>query len=422
MDWAEAGLLLGAGFRGAALHVRDCAGAHTVIPHVPSGRLTFCISEEPQRFGSSDGHFRTIASWQVDGRHGILVGATRCLEVIPMVRVLRQPRHDLSSSPPTGNGALDHPVPWPGIAWVGLVVASMLLLDVVSLVWLGVVVPAAALALLLLQWNRPPRNVHWLGGEIDRQDLVVIAVLYLVVVGSFRLAFQGFGTDRVAGLFLSFATGLIFGVVGPVIYMVWHRGRCLRDLGIGGHNLRATAALGLSLAAIQFAMTLWGYELPEPVDWVPLLIMSVVVGAFEAVFFRGFIQGRLEASFGTATAVGLAALLYSLYHVGFGMGADEMVFLFGLGLVYAIAYRLLKNVLVLWPLLTPLGAFFNNLEAGDIELPWASIAGFADVAILMAVVIALARRHERTRDGKHCKELPEGGPRDIPASDIPRIA
>lgn len=45
-----------------------------------------------------------------------------------------------------------------------------------------------------------------------------------------------------------------------------------------------------------------------------------------------------------------------LYHVGYGMGGDEMVFLFGLGVVYAVAYRLSENVLVLWPLLIPLGS------------------------------------------------------------------
>jgi uncharacterized protein len=128
---------------------------------------------------------------------------------------------------------------------------------------------------------------------------------------------------------------------------------------------------------------------------VPLLVMSVVVGFFEAVFFRGFVQGRLEASFGVGPAVLGAAVLYSLYHVGFGMPVDEMVFLFGLGVVYAIAFRMVSNVLVLWPLLTPLGAFYNNLEAGDIELPWGSIAGFTNVAMVMAVAIWITHRRRR---------------------------
>ena len=45
---------------------------------------------------------------------------------------------------------------------------------------------------------------------------------------------------------------------------------------------------------------------------------------------------------------------------------------------------------VLWPLLTPLGSFYANVQAGDIPLPWASIAGFADVLVVMLVVV-LAR-------------------------------
>ncbi len=83
------------------------------------------------------------------------------------------------------------------------------------------------------------------------------------------------------------------------------------------------------------------------------------------------------------------------------MGVDELWFLFGLGVVYAIVFRLTSNILVLWPLLTPLGAFFNNLEAADIPLPWESILGFADVAVVMAVVIWLARRRVRTRATDH---------------------
>jgi CAAX protease family protein len=38
--------------------------------------------------------------------------------------------------------------------------------------------------------------------------------------------------------------------------------------------------------------------------------MSLVVGFFEAVFFRGFVQNRLVASFGTVRGVGGAAVLY----------------------------------------------------------------------------------------------------------------
>jgi membrane protease YdiL (CAAX protease family) len=279
------------------------------------------------------------------------------------------------------------------VVWTVFCVVALLALNVGDLtLWAALVVPVALL-LALVPGLRPAFTYR----GADGRDLLVIGLLYVAVVGLFRLAFTVFTTDNVLGLFLSFAFGLIIGVVGPIVYQVWMRGRDLRSLGLGFHHLRATLTLGLVFAAIQFGSTLWGYDLPEAVDWVPLLVMSLVVGLFEAVFFRGFIQGRLEASFGVIPAVGGAALLYAVYHVGYGMGANEMWFLFGLGVVYAIIYRLTTNILILWPLLTPLGAFFNNLQAGDIELPLESILGFADVAIVMAVAVWLAHRHIRKR-------------------------
>ena len=195
-----------------------------------------------------------------------------------------------------------------------------------------------------------------------------------------RLAFVGFGTDQVPGLFLSFAGALLLGVVGPVTYTVWTEGGSLRDLGLRRDNLLITSVLAVLLAAVQFAITLWGYALPAPVDWVPLLVMALVVGVFESIFFRGFIQNRLER-FGPRVGVGGAALLYGLYHIGYGMGIADIAFLTGLGITYAVAFSLTRNVLILWPLLTPLGSFYAQVENGDIELPWASIMGFSDVSL-----------------------------------------
>lgn len=279
------------------------------------------------------------------------------------------------------------------VVWTVFSVAALLALNIDDLtLWAALVVPVALL-LALVPGLRPAFTFR----GADRRDLLMIGVLYVAVVGLFRLAFTVFTTDNILGLFLSFAFGLIIGVVGPIVYQVWMRGRDLRSLGLGFHHLRATLTLGLVFAAVQFASTLWGYDLPAAADWVPLLVMSLVVGLFEAVFFRGFIQGRLEASFGVIPAVGGAALLYALYHVGYGLGADQMWFLFGLGVVYAIIYRITTNILIVWPLLTPLGAFFNNLQGGDIDLPWESILGFTDVAIVMAIAVRLAHRHIRKR-------------------------
>ena len=277
--------------------------------------------------------------------------------------------------------------------WFIYAIAALILLKIDDLTLWSILVVAGALLLSLIPRLRPS-----VSHRVDSRDLLVIGILYIAVVGAFRMAFTVFTTENVLGLFLSFAVGLLLGVVGPVVYQVWFRGRDLESLGLGTHQLPTTLLAGVILACIQFFTTLWGFDLPAPVNWVPLLVMSLVVGFFEAVFFRGFIQLRLEASIGTIPSVVGAALLYALYHIGYGMGMDEMWFLFGLGVVYAVSFRLTTNILILWPLLTPLGAFFNNLQAGDIELPWESILGFVDVGVVMIVVIALALRQIRKRD------------------------
>jgi hypothetical protein len=279
-------------------------------------------------------------------------------------------------------------------ARTSFVVVALLLLDVFGGATYAIVVASSALVLSVatFQWALPRRGV-------DLRDLIWAGALYLGVVGLFRVAFAVFTTDRTALMFLAFAAGLLFGTVGPIVYTVWVRGRPLTSLGLGLHNLRTTLWLALIFGGVQFSITLWGYDLPAPVNWIPLLAMSLTVGVFESVFFRGFLQGRLEASFGRASAVVVASVLYGVYHIGYGMGAGEVAFLFGLGVVYAVAYALCGNLLVLWPLLTPMGSFFAQLDSGELvgKLPWAAIMGFADVLGLMAAAVVLARRHLRRR-------------------------
>jgi membrane protease YdiL (CAAX protease family) len=285
-----------------------------------------------------------------------------------------------------------------GAGWAAFVVVALIAMDWLPLGTWAVAVTVSGAVLAAVSAAVVPR-LRWIDRTVDVRDLAAVAVLYPSVVAALWIAFEVFTTDRVLGLFLSFTTGLLLGVGGPVVYTVWLRRRPLRSLGIGLHNLRATLGLALLFAVAQFAVTFWGYQLPAPIDWVPLLFMALPVGLFEAVFFRGFIQGTLERSLGIVPAVIVAAALYGLYHVGYGMAGAELWFLFGLGIVYAVAYRLVDNVLVLWPLLIPAGSLFNDVQAGDIALPWASIAGFADVLAAMAVIVWLATRHQRRYAG-----------------------
>jgi uncharacterized protein len=278
-----------------------------------------------------------------------------------------------------------------------VVIVGLLLLDVVGGLAYTASVAVVAVAGALVIGRRGGSDVTWLRSRVDIQDLVVLAGLYVLAVAGFRLAFTVFTPANTWGLFLSFGASLLLGVIAPVLYTVWVRQRPLASLGIGPGDWRTTAVLAIVFAGVQFAITLARIDYPQLDIWLPLLVMALVVGLFEAVFFRGFIQNRLEESFGLAPAVAIASVLYGLYHVGYGMGLEEIGFLVGLGVVYAVAYRTAGSVLVLWPLLTPLGSFFSQLRAGDLALPMEAILGFADVLGLMVGAIWLAIRHERRR-------------------------
>ena len=121
--------------------------------------------------------------------------------------------------------------------------------------------------------------------------------------------------------------------------------------------------MGLTLAAAQFAR-----DLPGLLDAGARRSGSRCWGCPRRWAVRGHLLPRVRprtpgGQLRSCPGRGRGALLYGAYHVGYGMGVSELWFLLALGVVYAVAYRLTTNVLILWPLLTPIGAFFNNLRS-----------------------------------------------------------
>lgn len=121
------------------------------------------------------------------------------------------------------------------VVWTTFAVVALLLMDVLDLTVYGVVIPVAGvlLALVIARIGPSNRSIVWTRLVVDRADVIVIVALYVVTVALFRLAFGVFGTERVAGLFVSFAA-LLVGVVGSVAYTTWIRrppARLHRDRG-----------------------------------------------------------------------------------------------------------------------------------------------------------------------------------------------
>jgi membrane protease YdiL (CAAX protease family) len=221
---------------------------------------------------------------------------------------------------------------------------------------------------------------------------------YILVVGGMVLAFRIFTVEQVALNFITFGlvTLVCLGVALPVLYTRFVRHLPLSELGITRHLLIPSLILGLLLGLDTFRATLATLNITWTADVVPVALMALSVGLFEAIFFRGWLQLRFESAFGLVPGLILGALAYSLYHIGYGMDLDEMAFLFGLGLIFSGMFRLTRNIAVLWPFYTPVGGLYENLRSG-LTMPFEATYGFIIVLALMIGMILFAATWQRDR-------------------------
>jgi uncharacterized protein len=238
-------------------------------------------------------------------------------------------------------------------------------------------------------WHVALGDLHW---QPKRDTLVAVASYVLVIVGLYT-AFQVFTTSRVAANFITFGPITLagLGVALPVLYTVLVRRGSLAEIGITTTALLPSLVLGLLLGLDTFYNTLRTLNITWAAEVMPIVLMALAVGLFEAVFFRGWLQLRFEAAFGIVPGLILAALCYSLYHVGYGMTLAEMLPLFGYGLVFGAVFRLTKNIFVLWPFYTPVGGLYANLSEG-LTMPFEASYGFLLTLALMAATVYVAVR------------------------------
>jgi membrane protease YdiL (CAAX protease family) len=242
-------------------------------------------------------------------------------------------------------------------------------------------------------WNLL-QGLRWQPGR----DTLVALLSYLLVVAALYVAFQLFTTERVAANFITFGP-LGLGLIGigiPLFYTVVVRERSLADVGITTRHLLPSLGLGLLLGYDTYRNTLATLDVTWGTSVLPLVVMALAVGLFEAIFFRGWLQLRFEEAFGVVPGLLLAALCYSLYHVGYGMDVQELVMLFFLGVTFGAMFRLTKNVFLLWPFYTPVGGLFTNLSEG-LVMPFEASYGFLLTLGLMAALIVVAWRMRQSR-------------------------
>ena len=239
---------------------------------------------------------------------------------------------------------------------------------------------------------------HWR----PNKDLAVVAISWVLVVGALYTATAIVGSAVWGGMayFALYAIvgALLFGVGLPLYWMIIVQHRPLSDLGITTRWLLPSLVLQLIFAALQFMGTLAKAQLPPFEEFLPLIALALCIGFFEAFFWRGWVLLRLEESFGIIPAILLGSVLYAAYHIGYGMPSNEMIFLFFIGIMFAVVFRLSKNIFILYPIFQPMGQLVTLIKDG-LKLPLLASLGFIEVLIVMLILVWLAGRYQRKNLG-----------------------
>jgi hypothetical protein len=227
------------------------------------------------------------------------------------------------------------------------------------------------------------------------RDILVVCISWILVVCSLYTATVIVGAETGGGIpyFLLYAvlTAAIFGIGIPLVWMVIIQKRPLKDLGITKKRLFRSLVLQLVFSIAILTGGFSGLKLPVMDRLIPLICLSLAIGLFEAIFWRGWVLMRLEEAFGFIPAALLGSVLYALYHIGYDMPLNEIAFLFFIGLMYSVVFRLIGSIFILWPLFQPGGQLITLIKEG-LELPLLASLGFLEVLIVMGLMVWFASK------------------------------
>ena len=234
------------------------------------------------------------------------------------------------------------------------------------------------------------------------RDLAIVALSWILVVGALSMSTFVVGQEILGGMgyFLFYAVigATLCGIGLPLYWMVVVNKRPLSDLGLTFQNWKLSLIIQILLTLLINVPRLLKLDIPPFQQFFPLLCMALAIGFFEAVFWRGWLQLCLEEAFGIRPAILIASALYAVYHIGYGMPASEMVFLFFIGLMFAVVFRITKSVLILWPLFQPGGQLITLVSDG-LTLPFLAFLGFVDALALMLFLVWWANKYYKKHSG-----------------------
>lgn len=136
----------------------------------------------------------------------------------------------------------------------------------------------------------------------------------------------------------------------------------------------------------------------EAIRWnlLPICIVPLIMTTFfEEFLFRGFIQTRVEKSYGWVVALLISGAVFSLYHLGYPgfRRVEDIVMLFVVGVGFACSYKLSGNNLIVSYFVNLPNAFIKYIVTAE-QFPnfYVSTSIYSAVTIVLVIILLVAAK------------------------------
>ncbi|MGH3654896.1 hypothetical protein [Glutamicibacter sp.] len=175
---------------------------------------------------------------------------------------------------------------------------------------------------------------------------------------------------------------LVFGTLIPLWTVLHRRRETIAGVGITRKFLLASLVISLVLGAGS-AYQLVTLANASGADIASHLAANFLV-LWEPFFVFGWLYLRWERAFGWLPAIALTGLGFMVQHLGSVPAAAAAGF--GVfAIMFAIAFALVRNLAVLWPLFYPVASGIGTLQAG-FAMGW-SDAGISAIVLVLQLMI-----------------------------------
>lgn len=193
-------------------------------------------------------------------------------------------------------------------------------------------------------------------------------------------------------VFYNVLYGLLFSMILPILLVLKEKGN-ISSIGIKKLGIKQIIVLGMFVLFSVGGQLIPLIAAGKEIRWnlLPICIAPLIMTTFfEEFLLRGFIQTRLEKHFGCLVAVGVSALMFSLYHLGYPgfRTIKDLLVLFAVGLGFAVSYKLSDNNLIVVYFVNLPNAFVTYMLKAE-QFPVFNLGAvyYALITIVMIVII-----------------------------------